>query len=114
MNKKIIIGIIGILVILNIEFIFSAGTGIGGELEIIQPELTIDYRENNTGYIKYPDGTIQDIYTKLTFRKNYYYFDFLENNTFSQNQVIQNNYFTYFNNNFFNQIGDDFIYAIRE
>jgi len=110
--NKFIIGIIGMLFILNIQFIFSAGIEIGEGFEIIQPELTIDYRENNTGYIKYPDGTIQDIYTRLIFRKNYYYFDFLENNTFSQNQVIQNNYFTYFNNNFINQIGDDSIYAI--
>lgn len=87
---------------------------IGDIGEINPPELDIDYKENNTGYIKYPDGTIQDIYTRLIFRKNYYYFDFLKNNTFSQNQVIQNNYFTYFNNNFFNQIGDDFTYAIME
>lgn len=87
---------------------------IGDIGEINPPELDIDYKENNTGYIKYPDGTIQDIQTRLMFRKNYYYFDFLENNTFNQNQVIQNNYFTYFNNNFFNQIGDDFTYAIVE
>lgn len=108
MNKKIIIGIIGMLFIFNLQFIFPAETGFigeGGGIEIIQPELTIDYRENNTGYIRHANGTITDIYTRLTFKKNYFYFDFLNNHSFNQNQIVSNNYSNYFFNNYQNQIG---------
>lgn len=103
--KKFIIGIIGMLFIFNLQFIFPAGTGIGGGFEIINPQLTIDYRENNTGYIRHANGTITDIYTRLTFRKNYFYFDFLNNHSFNQNQIVSNDYSNYFFNNYQNQIG---------
>lgn len=94
------------LFIFSLQFIYPAGTGfIGGDggIEIIQPE--IDYRENNTGYIRHANGTITDIYTRLTFKKNYFYFDFLDNHSFNQNQIVSNNYSNYFFNNYQNQIG---------
>lgn len=104
--NKFIIGIMFIIGIIFLSNIYANGAGfIGGEIEIIQPQIQIDYRENNTGYIRHANGTITDIYTRLTFRKGYFYFDFLENRSFNQNQIISNNYSNYFYNNYQNQIG---------